>query len=147
MCYWCLPRHHLYCVQLYRNYVINMCVIGAYRITICIVFSFIVTTSSICVLLVLVITVCIVFIYVVTTSSVCVLLVLVVTVCIVFSYVVSTSSVCSNYIRVYNNNEKYAILKLYLDDILTDVLVRDRRGRDRLVVGFTTTYGISAYHH
>jgi hypothetical protein len=23
----------------------------------------------------------------------------------------------------------------------------DRRGRDRIVVGFTTTYAISAYHH
>ena len=25
--------------------------------------------------------------------------------------------------------------------------IRDRRGRDRIVVGFTTTYAISAYHH
>jgi hypothetical protein len=24
---------------------------------------------------------------------------------------------------------------------------RDRHGRDRMVVGFTTTYAISAYHH
>jgi hypothetical protein len=24
---------------------------------------------------------------------------------------------------------------------------RDRRGRDRMVVGFTTTCAISAYHH
>jgi hypothetical protein len=24
---------------------------------------------------------------------------------------------------------------------------RDRRGRDRMVVGFTTTYAIGAYHH
>ena len=24
---------------------------------------------------------------------------------------------------------------------------RDRRGRDRMVVGFTATYAISAYHH
>ena len=24
---------------------------------------------------------------------------------------------------------------------------RDRRGRDRMVVGFMTTYAISAYHH
>jgi hypothetical protein len=24
---------------------------------------------------------------------------------------------------------------------------RERRGRDRMVVGFTTTYTISAYHH
>jgi len=25
--------------------------------------------------------------------------------------------------------------------------LRGRRGRDRMVVGFTTTYAISAYHH
>jgi len=25
--------------------------------------------------------------------------------------------------------------------------MRDRRGRDRMVVGFTTTDAISAYHH
>jgi len=25
--------------------------------------------------------------------------------------------------------------------------VGDRRGRDRMLVGFTTTYAISAYHH
>ena len=25
--------------------------------------------------------------------------------------------------------------------------IRDRRGRDRMVVGFTTTCAISAYHH
>jgi hypothetical protein len=25
--------------------------------------------------------------------------------------------------------------------------VMGRRGRDRMVVGFTTTYAISAYHH
>jgi len=26
-------------------------------------------------------------------------------------------------------------------------LCRDRRGRDSMVVGFTTTYAIIAYHH
>jgi hypothetical protein len=26
-------------------------------------------------------------------------------------------------------------------------LSRDRRGHDRMVVGFTTTYAISAHHH
>jgi len=25
--------------------------------------------------------------------------------------------------------------------------MRDRRGRDRMVVGFTTTYATSTYHH
>jgi len=27
------------------------------------------------------------------------------------------------------------------------IIIRGRRGRDRIVVGFTTTYAISAYHH
>ena len=30
---------------------------------------------------------------------------------------------------------------------LTVQYTRDRRGRDRMVVGFTTTYAISVYHH
>jgi len=29
----------------------------------------------------------------------------------------------------------------------TNYLPRDPRGRDRMVVGFTTTYAINAYHH
>jgi hypothetical protein len=28
-----------------------------------------------------------------------------------------------------------------------DHTIRGHRGRDRMVVGFTTTYAISAYHH
>jgi hypothetical protein len=31
--------------------------------------------------------------------------------------------------------------------ILSDLSMRGRCGRDRMVVGFTTTYAISAYHH
>ena len=31
--------------------------------------------------------------------------------------------------------------------IYTALLARGRRGRDRMVVEFTTTYAISAYHH
>ena len=27
------------------------------------------------------------------------------------------------------------------------ILQRDRRGRDRMIVGFTTTCAISVYHH
>jgi hypothetical protein len=27
------------------------------------------------------------------------------------------------------------------------ILIRGRRGRHRMVVGFTTTYAIKAYHH
>ena len=34
----------------------------------------------------------------------------------------------------------YAVVKTYLNQGY-------RRGRDRIVVGFTTTYAISAYHH
>ena len=38
-------------------------------------------------------------------------------------------------VKIYNNNNmSYSIL-------------RDRRGRDRMVVGFTTTYAINAYYH
>ena len=31
--------------------------------------------------------------------------------------------------------------------MLRQICVRGRRGRDRIVVGFTTTCAISAYHH
>jgi len=31
--------------------------------------------------------------------------------------------------------------------IFLDCIVRDRRGRDRMLVGLTTTYAISDYHH
>jgi hypothetical protein len=31
--------------------------------------------------------------------------------------------------------------------VLKDEFIRGRRRRDRMVVGFTTTYAISAYHH
>jgi hypothetical protein len=34
---------------------------------------------------------------------------------------------------------------LYL--IHTIIFQRDRRGRDRMVFGFITSYAISAYHH
>jgi hypothetical protein len=33
------------------------------------------------------------------------------------------------------------------DTIVSIKLTRDHHGRDRMVVGFTTTYAISAYHH
>jgi len=36
--------------------------------------------------------------------------------------------------------QPYAVVKTYLHQ-------GDHRGRDRIVVGFTTTYAISAYHH
>jgi len=34
----------------------------------------------------------------------------------------------------------------YIVSLCRNVL-RGRRGRDRMVVGFTTTYALSAYHH
>ena len=33
------------------------------------------------------------------------------------------------------------------ESVLAEGLFRVRRGRDRMVVGFTTTYANSAYHH
>jgi len=39
----------------------------------------------------------------------------------------------------------YIYTLLIILDLETDT--RGRRGRDRMVVGFTTTYAISAYHH
>jgi hypothetical protein len=38
----------------------------------------------------------------------------------------------------------YALKKFF---IFTDSTLRSLRGRDRMVVGFITTYVISAYHH
>jgi hypothetical protein len=40
------------------------------------------------------------------------------------------------------------VVKLIKTDIsLTDAALRGRRGLDRIVAGFTTTYAIRAYHH
>jgi hypothetical protein len=39
------------------------------------------------------------------------------------------------------------LVRLFADDASLSYSSRGRRGRDRLVVGFTTTYAISAYHH
>ena len=36
---------------------------------------------------------------------------------------------------------------LIVDAVNTLLLSRGHRSRDRMVVGFTTTYAISAYHH
>ena len=41
-----------------------------------------------------------------------------------------------------------ALMKVMLISIVsTYTNSRGRRGRDHLVIGFTTTYAISAYHH
>jgi hypothetical protein len=34
-----------------------------------------------------------------------------------------------------------------LTDYIFYIFIRGRRGRDRMVVGFITTYAINAYHH
>jgi hypothetical protein len=34
-----------------------------------------------------------------------------------------------------------------INQMTANVMYRGRRGRDRMVVGFTTTCAISAYHH
>jgi hypothetical protein len=39
------------------------------------------------------------------------------------------------------------ILFFLLTTVQNLTLHSDRRGRDHMVVGFTTTYGISAYHY
>ena len=36
---------------------------------------------------------------------------------------------------------------MFIDGDLTPSFTKGRRGRDRMVVGFTTTYAISSYHH
>ena len=46
----------------------------------------------------------------------------------------------------YVNNPQ-TVFQKYLVCIEHFNLTRGRRGRDRMVVGFITTYAISAYHH
>jgi hypothetical protein len=40
----------------------------------------------------------------------------------------------------------FHVLFLVVNHYVTGI-ARNRRGRDRMVVGFTTTYEIGAYHH
>jgi hypothetical protein len=43
-----------------------------------------------------------------------------------------------------------ALLTMQLEFVMSDVFknqIRGSPGRDRMVLGFTTTYSISAYHH
>ena len=46
-----------------------------------------------------------------------------------------------------NQTTNQAINKSINQSTLSGGSYSDRRGRDRMVVGFTTTYAISAYHH
>jgi len=41
----------------------------------------------------------------------------------------------------------YERLDLVVSDVNEKLYSRDHRGRDRMVVGYTTTYAIGAYHH
>ena len=46
-----------------------------------------------------------------------------------------------DYITIYSRGDCCsAYISIY-------IYIEGRRGRDRIVVGFTTSYGISAYHH
>ena len=42
----------------------------------------------------------------------------------------------------HNNEMPYIYIYMYFG-----LLIWDRRGRDRIVIGFTTTYAIGTYHH
>jgi len=42
---------------------------------------------------------------------------------------------------------RWCRLWLFNATFYNNLIIRGRRGRDRMVVGFTTTYAISAYHH
>ena len=42
---------------------------------------------------------------------------------------------------------KNLILRVFIRNTVNIITSRGRRGRDRMVVGFATTYAISAYHH
>jgi len=55
---------------------------------------------------------------------------------------------CYNF-AYYNGMLKLRIyiIYTYYSRSLTFILLRGRRGCDRMIVGFTNTYSISAYHH
>jgi len=36
---------------------------------------------------------------------------------------------------------------MYISGQMGHIRIEGRRGHDRMVIGFTTTYAISAYHH
>ena len=51
---------------------------------------------------------------------------------------------------VFRTDEKFHISSLfgnYYTYLAYDIEVRGRSARDRMIVGFTTTYAISTYHH
>jgi len=57
-------------------------------------------------------------------------------------------------LELINEYNKFVIIQYnsvlkcpQLISIIYVICFRDRRGRDRMVIGFTPTYVISAYHH
>jgi hypothetical protein len=61
------------------------------------------------------------------------------------SWHIHLSSDCINQMDLYRKSSWIDIL--YLIQYEPTYLQRGRRGRDHMVVGFTTTYAISAYHY
>jgi hypothetical protein len=61
------------------------------------------------------------------------------------SWHIHLSSDCINQMDLYRKSSWIDIL--YLIQYEPTYLQRGHRGRDHMVVGFTTTYAISAYHH
>jgi hypothetical protein len=56
----------------------------------------------------------------------------------------------------YRKSQKYCVVvwkeerkacKQFVFLSISKALARDHRGRDRMVVGFKTTFAVSAYHH
>ena len=52
-------------------------------------------------------------------------------------------------LKIDNNYKQFKnlILRVFVRNTVNIITSRGRRGRDRMVVGFATTYAISAYHH
>jgi len=48
---------------------------------------------------------------------------------------------------IHYRSHQILYLGLYSNSVVFFFIRWDRHGRDRMVVGFITTYAISAYHH
>ena len=46
-----------------------------------------------------------------------------------------------------NLKQRWLHLQQYQHNVQLPLIHRGRRGRDRMAVGFTSTYAISAFHH
>jgi len=63
-----------------------------------------------------------------------------------FFFFLSKFNARSNLISKYKSNMFFPIVDKVVFLVLYN-LYWGRRGRDRMVIGFTTTYAISGYHH